>query len=261
MSTQPSVLFVCVRNGGKSQIAAALLRKLGGVRVASAGTHPGTTINEEAAAAVAEVGATMAGQSPRPVDATEVAGVDRIVVIGAEASVEPVVGMRGSIERWSTDEPSERGVHGMERMRLIVTELGARVEALHSELTNGAAGPARRIEVFEPALCCNTGVCGADVDEALVTFTADLEFLSGRGVDITRHNLANDPGAFATNPTVSDFLRVVGSSGLPVVQVNGITVATGRYPGRRELLTFAGVSSDLEVASCCSATSASEGCC
>lgn len=99
------------------------------------------------------------------------------------------------------------------------------------------SGP--RIEVFEPALCCNTGVCGPDVDEALVEFTADLEHLRSRGVDITRHNLANDPQAFAGTPAVSDFLRVAGSAGLPLVLVDGITVATGAYPDRARLESLA----------------------
>ena len=49
------------------------------------------------------------------------------------------------------------------------------------------------IEVFEPALCCNTGVCGDDVDQALITFTADLDWVASNGGTITRHNLANDP--------------------------------------------------------------------
>ena len=53
------------------------------------------------------------------------------------------------------------------------------------------------IAVFEPALCCNTGVCGEDVDQSLVTFTADMAWLVGQGGAITRHNLANDPMAFA----------------------------------------------------------------
>nr|WP_231980335.1 arsenic metallochaperone ArsD family protein [Tessaracoccus coleopterorum] len=95
-------------------------------------------------------------------------------------------------------------------MRLVVADIAARVEALHTELT---AGP--RIRVFEPALCCNTGVCGTDVDEALVSFTADLDHLRRQGVDIERANLANDPGAFASNKVVADFLRVAGSAGLP----------------------------------------------
>jgi hypothetical protein len=97
------------------------------------------------------------------------------------------------------------------------------------------------IRVYEPALCCNTGVCGPDVDEALVAFTADLKHLQALGVDIERHNLANDPQAFASNETVRAFLQVAGSGGLPLTLVDGVTVATGSYPDRARLLRFAGV--------------------
>lgn len=97
------------------------------------------------------------------------------------------------------------------------------------------------IRVFEPALCCNTGVCGPELDQALVDFTADLGHLQARGVDVERHNLANDPTAFATNDTVRSFLQVAGSEGLPLTLVDGVTVATGSYPSRDQLLTFAGL--------------------
>ena len=97
-----------------------------------------------------------------------------------------------------------------------------------------------KIRVWEPALCCNTGVCGPDVDESLVAFTADLAHLQGQGVDIARHNLANDPMAFATDPVVAQFLQVAGSAGLPLTTVDGVTVMTGGYPDRATLLRFAG---------------------
>jgi len=97
------------------------------------------------------------------------------------------------------------------------------------------------IRVYEPALCCNTGVCGPDVDVALVTFTADLGALKDLGVDIERHNLANDPTAFAADETVRAFLQVAGSDGLPLTVVDGQTVMTGRYPAREQLLKFAGL--------------------
>lgn len=97
------------------------------------------------------------------------------------------------------------------------------------------------IAVFEPALCCNTGVCGEDVDQNLVTFSADLAWLLDRGAAITRHNLANDPLAFAHNETVKSFLEIAGSAGLPLVLVDGVTVATGRYPTRTELARWAGL--------------------
>jgi len=104
-----------------------------------------------------------------------------------------------------------------------------------------AATAAPTIRVYEPALCCNTGVCGPDVDQALVEFTADMAYLLDRGVHITRHNLANDPVAFTDDPAVRQFLHVAGSSGLPLVTVDGVTVMTGRYPSRADLQRYAGL--------------------
>ncbi|KDQ00396.1 MULTISPECIES: arsenite efflux transporter metallochaperone ArsD [Rhodococcus] len=97
------------------------------------------------------------------------------------------------------------------------------------------------IEVFEPALCCNTGVCGDDVDQALITFTADLDWVAGNGGTITRHNLANDPLAFAGNDTVAAFLKLSGSEGLPLALVDGVTALTGKYPTRSQLAKWAGL--------------------
>lgn len=103
------------------------------------------------------------------------------------------------------------------------------------------------IAVFEPALCCNTGVCGEDVDQNLVTFTADMAWLGEQGATITRHNLANDPLAFAHNESVRGFLEIAGSAGLPLVLVDGVTVATGRYPTRTELAHWAGLDNPAAV--------------
>ena len=97
------------------------------------------------------------------------------------------------------------------------------------------------IAVYEPALCCNTGVCGPDLDQALVTFTADFDHLRGLGAEISRHNLANDPAAFAGNDNVRSFLEVAGSAGLPLTLVDGVTVVTGTYPTRDQLLRYAGL--------------------
>lgn len=101
------------------------------------------------------------------------------------------------------------------------------------------------IRVFEPALCCNTGVCGEDVDQALVDFSADLDFFKQQGVDITRHNLATDPTAFVENPAVMSFLNAAGSEGLPLVLVDDVTVLTGRYPTRDMLARYAGQAATL----------------
>jgi len=104
------------------------------------------------------------------------------------------------------------------------------------------------VEVFEPALCCATGVCGEDVDQGLVTFSADLDFVRSQGGDIRRYNLASEPLAFAENGAVKGFLQVVGSKGLPLVLVEGVTAMTGGYPDRAQLTEWSGVTSPVAEA-------------
>ena len=98
-----------------------------------------------------------------------------------------------------------------------------------------------KVQIFEPALCCATGVCGDDVPQQLVTFSADLEFVRSRGGDVSRYNLASEPLAFAENDAVKAFLNIAGSDGLPLTLVDGVTAMTGRYPDRTQLAAWAGV--------------------
>lgn len=140
----PSVLFICVKNGGKSQMAAALMRHRAAqnnatVEVHSAGTRPGGAINQLSADVIAELGANMAGETPQSIDPELLTRVDRVVVVGNEAQVEPVDHMTGTIETWSTDEPSERGIDGIERMRLVRDDIDARVQGLLAEFTTNAS--------------------------------------------------------------------------------------------------------------------------
>ncbi|MGW4738518.1 arsenate-mycothiol transferase ArsC [Nocardia xishanensis] len=135
MSTTPSVLFVCVKNGGKSQMAAGLMRAAAGdlVEVHSAGTKPGTAVNALSAESLREVGIDISAQTPQPIDPALLASVDLVVTLGREAHVDPVEGVR--ILNWDTDEPSERGIDGIERMRLVRDDIAARVNDLLTELT------------------------------------------------------------------------------------------------------------------------------
>ena len=134
----PSVLFVCVKNGGKSQMAAALMRLHAGdaVAVHSAGTAPGSAVNALAAEAVAEVGADMSGETPTAVDPDLLRQVDRVIVLGDEAAGEIDDDEVSALEIWRTDEPSERGIEGMERMRLVRDDIDRRVRTLLAELTD-----------------------------------------------------------------------------------------------------------------------------
>jgi hypothetical protein len=100
----------------------------------------------------------------------------------------------------------------------------------------------KKIEVYDPALCCSTGVCGPDVDTALVGFAADVDSLKKSGGDLVRLNLAQDPSAFAENPLVKGLLARSGQSALPVILVDGEIALVGRYPTRSELFSYAGLS-------------------
>jgi arsenate-mycothiol transferase len=133
-STPPSVLFVCVKNAGKSQMAAGLMRKIAGdsVDVHSAGTKPGSRVNKLSAESLAEVGVDITDQTPTPIDLNLLRDVDLVVTLGREAHVEPLAGTR--FETWATDEPSERGIEGIERMRLIRVDIEDRVRRLLGEL-------------------------------------------------------------------------------------------------------------------------------
>ena len=129
-SSTPSVLFVCVKNGGKSQMAAGLMRRLAGdtVNVHSAGTKPGSAVNELSAQALLEVGVDISGEQPKLVDLELARDVDLVVTLGREAHLDALPGTR--VENWDTDEPSERGIDGIERMRLIRNDIDQRVRQL-----------------------------------------------------------------------------------------------------------------------------------
>ncbi|SDB80448.1 arsenate-mycothiol transferase [Raineyella antarctica] len=134
-TTPPSVLFVCVKNGGKSQMAAALMRQVAGpaITVHSAGTKPGNALNAQSVASIEEVGASMEGEYPKPIDPVLLDTVDVVVLVGGEATIEHPG--TAPIRVWETVEPSKDGIEGMERMHLVREDISRRVEALALELT------------------------------------------------------------------------------------------------------------------------------
>ncbi|HAF43413.1 MAG: transcriptional regulator [Sideroxydans sp. GWF2_59_14] len=103
----------------------------------------------------------------------------------------------------------------------------------------------KTLQVFDPALCCSTGVCGTEVDQALVDFSADVDWLKHVGGKIERFNLAQQPMTFAENTVVKAFLERSGAEGLPLVLLDGEIAMAGRYPTRKELARFAGISSEV----------------
>jgi hypothetical protein len=115
----------------------------------------------------------------------------------------------------------------------------------------------KTIQVFDPALCCSTGVCGVDVDQELVGFSADVDWAKQNGAQIERFNLAQQPMVFAENPVVKGFLERSGAEALPLILVNGEVALAGRYPNRAELSRWIGVAQAEEKSDsgCCSGSS------
>ena len=132
-TTAPRVLFVCVKNGGKSQMAAALMRRVAGdaVTVSSAGTRAGQKVNALSAQALAEVGVDISANVPTQLTPTMLDDADLVVVLGRDAHV---TSDTTPLEVWDTDEPSERGIDGIERMRLVRDDITSRVRDLAGRL-------------------------------------------------------------------------------------------------------------------------------
>lgn len=99
----------------------------------------------------------------------------------------------------------------------------------------------KTIQVFDPALCCSSGVCGTDVDQKLVDFSADVDWAKQQGAVIERFNLAQQPMVFANTAAVKDLLQKSGEAALPVVLVDGQVMQSGRYPTRAELAQWLGI--------------------
>ncbi|MET3204131.1 MULTISPECIES: low molecular weight phosphatase family protein [unclassified Arthrobacter] len=134
-ANSPRILFVCSKNGGKSQLAAGLMRDLAGndVTVYSAGTRPGSCLNSEAVESLNELGIDITGEHPKAVTDEVLDAVDVVIVLGTEAKLEAREGTR--FETWETDEPSTRGIEGTERMRIVRDDINTRVRKLYAELT------------------------------------------------------------------------------------------------------------------------------
>ena len=111
------------------------------------------------------------------------------------------------------------------------------------------------LQVFDPAMCCSTGLCGPEVDPQLVQFAADLDWLKSQGVIVQRHNLSQNPAAFVQNEIVKAALAMRGEHALPVLLANGKVSTTGSYPNRAALAALfklpSPVSTEPAPSSCC----------
>jgi len=93
----------------------------------------------------------------------------------------------------------------------------------------------KRMIIFDPAMCCSTGVCGPSVNPELLRMSTVLNSLNKKGITIERHNLTSNPQAFVDNKTINELLNNEGVDILPVTMVDGEVVKTKAYPTNKEL--------------------------
>ena len=131
MSDVPEVLFVCVHNAGRSQMAAALLdhHAKGRLRVRSAGSDPADRINPAVAAAMAEWGIDLSKEFPKPITDQAVKAADAVITMGCGDACPVYPGKR--YEDWELQDPAGQPVEVVRRIR---DELDARVQGLLAEL-------------------------------------------------------------------------------------------------------------------------------
>lgn len=104
------------------------------------------------------------------------------------------------------------------------------------------------ITVYDPPMCCSTGICGTEVDQRLVDLAADLDWLKGQGITVRRISLSQEPGEFAANTIIRDLMQASDGDDLPAVLVDGALVSKARYPDRAELAGWVGLSAPATVA-------------
>jgi arsenite methyltransferase len=117
---------------------------------------------------------------------------------------------------------------------------GADTSAAGDSVASVASVGAPQFALYEPAMCCQTGVCGPSVDQQLIDVREHLRWAEGRGATVIRHNLSSDPDAFVANPKVTGLMAAFGDAALPALVVDGEIAVHGRYPSRDELAGLLG---------------------
>ncbi len=119
----------------------------------------------------------------------------------------------------------------------------------------------KTMKIFEPAMCCSTGLCGVSVDPELLRISTVLNTLQQNGIEIQRFNLTSAPAEFVKNKAVTEYLQKFGPEKLPVVLVDDFIVIAGRYPTNEEFISWLELPENVLGISCCEGKIAEESCC
>lgn len=266
-ANRPRVLFLCTGNSCRSQMAEGWAKalKLDAIDAFSAGTNP-HGMNPLAIRAMNEAGVDITGHSiKRPEDI----GIEfDFVVTVCDSAKEscPIFPARTRVIHIGFDDPPQlaKGAksdeEAMPHYRRVRDDIRAFILTIPESLTAPQSGsvkesPMSTVKVFDPPMCCSSGVCGADPDIALARFAADLQWLQGQGVVVQRFTLSQQPEKFTTEPMILQAVNAGGTGALPIVMVDDRIIAERQYPSREQLATTLGL-----MAAMASALPKSGGC-
>lgn len=123
----------------------------------------------------------------------------------------------------------------------------------------------KKMRIYEPALCCETGLCGVNIDPELLRISAVLNSLRQKGVVIERYNLNSVPLEFIKSNTVNQYVNEKGVEGLPVTTIDEEIAISGRYPTNEEILELLELPAEIlsadDDAACCGSGSEDGSCC
>ncbi len=232
------ILFLCTGNSCRSQMAEGWARHLKGdvFEPYSAGIEK-HGMNPHAVKVMAEAGIDLSKQCSKTLEDLKGVAFDYVVTVCGHAHEHcPIFPGKTKVAHVGFDDPPKLTKHlpdGEEKLavyRRVRDEIRRFVETLPGTLT-----APNLLEIYDPAMCCSTGVCGPTVDPVLVRFAADVKWLQDQGVQVRRFSLSQNPAAFVESDPVKQALAEKAEAALPVVLVNGRIAATGRYPQRAEL--------------------------
>lgn len=93
----------------------------------------------------------------------------------------------------------------------------------------------RGVEIFDPPMCCPTGICGPTVDPVLLDVQEMIQQLKEDGIPVQRYAINTNPNAFLENPEVARLIQERKMAALPITVVNGVVIKTGSYPSLAEI--------------------------
>ena len=125
----------------------------------------------------------------------------------------------------------------------------------------------KTIEIFDPAMCCPTGLCGTNIDPNLMRIAVIVDNLKKKGINVTRHNLKDEPQIYVTNAKINALLQSKGVEALPITLVDGEVAVIGSYTTTKQMSEWSGINLDFipmpqeDKGSCCGGNNKGGCCC